>query len=81
MLNVCCTAYVSNRPFENISSTAFLLVSKLNSNMLDYLADFHLDICTVSTCVWIQIYPNNSAGSLNSALYIKQAQIYMMDNV
>lgn len=70
-------AYVSNRPFGNISSTALLLVSKLNSNMLGHQADFHLDICSVSTCVWIQIYPNNSAGSLNSAVYIKQARTAM----
>ncbi len=44
--------------FGNISSMAFLLLSKLNSNTLGYLTAFHPDICSVSTCVWIQTHPN-----------------------
>lgn len=51
-----CTKCVLNRlcfqhTFGNISSNLFLLLSKLNSNTLGYLAVFHLDICSVSTCV------------------------------
>ena len=46
--------------FGNISNMAFLLVSKLNSYTLGYLTVFHPDICSVSTCVWTQTYPNIS---------------------
>lgn len=62
--------------FGNINSIAFLLVSKLN--ILGYLADFHPAFCSVSICVQIQTYPNNPKSS---AVYIKQAQIYMIDHV
>ncbi len=58
-----CAKCVLNRlffqyTFGNISSMAFLLLSKLNSNTLGYLTAFHPDICSVSTCVWIQTHPN-----------------------
>lgn len=57
-----CTKCVLNRlyfqhTFGNISSRAFLLISKLNSNTLGYLRVFHPEV------------------------YLKQAQIYMIDCV